>query len=84
MSTTQEKETSAEMHLFDGPSDLPIWRDEKVSLRQSESVPPDKALAQAEWMGSKIMQLHNMLLKRLNNQGSGVSIPDRSNTKTPR
>ena len=58
--TTKEKETSAELHIFDGPSYLPIWGEEKVSLRQSDSAPPDKALAQAEWVGSKIKQLATM------------------------
>ena len=48
--TTKEKETSIGMHLFD-------WGDEQLSTRRSEIVPPEKALALAEWAGTKIKQV---------------------------
>ena len=36
------------------------WGDEKVSMRQSEVVPLDRAFTQAEWIGSKIKQIATM------------------------
>ena len=58
--TTKEKERNPEMHIFDGEPYLPKWGDESVSMRQSETVPLDEALSQAEWVGSKIKQIATM------------------------
>ena len=95
---TKEKERNPEMHIFDGEPYLPKWGDEGVSMRQSETVPLDKALAQAEWVRSKIKQIATMTPQhsaektprprewRLNHTGQWSEQPetgDRSRTPRP-
>ena len=46
--TTKEREISPGLHLFDWEPYQRSWGDEQVSTRQSDTVPPETALAQAE------------------------------------
>ena len=55
--TTKEKEVSQGLHLYDWEAYQKSWGDEYVSTRQSDTVPPEKALVQAEWVGTKIKQI---------------------------
>ena len=58
--TTKEREASPGLHLLDWKAYERPWGDEHVSTRHADTVPPDKALIQAEWVGSKIKHIASL------------------------
>ena len=51
--TTTEKSVRRDLHLYDWEPYQKSWGDEQLSTRHSDIVPIDKALALAEWSGTK-------------------------------
>ena len=68
--TTNEKEVSKGMHLYDWEEHQRSWGDEHLSMRQSDLVAPERALAQAAWVGTKIKQI--AVLPPLHPSGKGA------------
>ena len=52
--TDEERGYAMCLHLFDGREYDPGWARNKVCLRQTQRVPPQRALHQSEWRGRKI------------------------------
>ena len=52
--TEKEKATSVGIHLLDWQPYHKTWGEEYLSLRHADTNPPVKALALAEWVGSKV------------------------------
>ena len=52
--TEKERATSAGIHLLDWQPYQKSWGEKYVSMRHADENPPEKALALAEWVGSKV------------------------------
>ena len=55
--TEKERETSAGIHLLDWQQYQKSWGEKYLSMRHADENPPEKALALAEWVGSKVLHV---------------------------